>query len=279
MNLVKVGDIEFYTSDDYTLEDLLRCQQKSKEMVEIIIDIFDRHGIDYFMAHGSLLGMVRHKGFIPWDDDCDLFLFDSQYARAIEILRRELPNDMIVHNKRTDPIYWCKWTKIRDAHSDTEESLWKIDRKLKYHGICIDLLRITPMRKGEYIYFKKSGKIIKSLNAAKSIVKSKNRRFIRRLYCFVKFCLHKLRLTALRVVTFFLREKMLYANLGTIIEAEMKYKDVFPLQTKAYPFEDLMVNAPKNPDGVLKSMYGDYMKLPPLEKRLPHFSKVRFFDD
>lgn len=275
---IKSEALDFVTTEKYTKEDVKKVQEKSIELLKKIVEIFDRYNIEYIVAHGTLLGLIRHQGkYIPWDDDCDLFVFDWCYPRAIEILRRELPEDMIVHNKRTDPIYWCNWTKIRDAHSDAEESLWKIDRKFRFHGICIDLLRATPSTTGEYkkIRFerkmrKRRDKIAKIRKSKKNISASTKIRwkigtlYYKILHVFYKFW------------CFFDRTKIIIANKDTVIETTFKLKDVFPL--KKYVFEGVDVLGPKNPDGVLKSMYGDYMKLPPLEKRLPHFSKVQFFD-
>ena len=256
--------LDFITTDEYTADDVKRVQFTSVELLKKIVEIFHKHNIEYIVAHGTLLGLIRHEGkFIPWDDDCDLFVFDWCYSRAIEILRRELPENMIVHNRRTDPIYWCKWTKIRDAHSYTEETLWKIDSKFKYHGICIDLLRATPSTNGEYreLVFKR-----KLHKRRKWVAKKRKKRIslfkkirwrIGDLYYAFAHLLHK-------IICLCDKKKIIIANKDTVIEATFKTKDVFPLQY--YNFEGLRVLGPKNPDGVLKSLYGDYMKIPNIER-------------
>lgn len=267
--------IEYYTSEDYGEQDIEKCQRKSVEMMSVIVDIFERYQIDYILAHGTLLGLIRHNGFIPWDDDCDLFVFDWDYARAIELLRRELPDSMIVHNRRTDPIYWPKWTKIRDLYSDTYESLWKIDRKFRYHGICVDILKVTVMNKIDYCY---SGKITEIENRIKRRSKRRSaKNAIRSPYKYTRSIMgnvkDKWRLNKLKN-----REdkdnKICVGNKDTIIECSFAFNDVFPV--KRMVFEGVEVAVPKNPDGVLKAMYGDYMKLPELEDRKPHFDKVVF---
>lgn len=280
-NLILVKDpdgIEFYLSKDYNSDDLERCQKKSVEMMAVVVDIFEKHGIDYILAHGTLLGLIRHNGFIPWDDDCDLFVFDWDYARAIELLRRELPDDMIVHNKRTDPIYWPKWTKIRDLYSDTYESLWAIDRKFRYHGICIDVLKVTVVNKAEYLNSEK----IKELKGRIERRKAKRQKFssleklIKEPRSIIGEMLDKSKLSKLEKECEENRERLCIGNKDTIIECTFDMKDVFPV--KKMKFLGVEVAVPNNPDGVLHSMYGDYMKMPKLEDRKPHFDKVVFLD-
>ncbi len=272
-----VEKLDFVTTEEYTKEDVKRVQTKSVEMMAKIVELFDKYGIEYIIAHGTLLGLIRHEGkYIPWDDDCDLFVFDWCYPRAIEILRRELPEDMVVHNRRSDPIYWCNWTKIRDINSDAEESLWKIDRKFKYHGICIDLLRATPSTTGEYskIIFERKYEARKEKLTKKR--KKKNKPIAKRIRWALGDIYYGLIYAYYKFMCLFKKTKIIIANKDTVIETSFKQKDVFPL--KKYVFEGVEVSGPKNPDGVLKSMYGDYMQVPPLEKRLPHFSSVTFFD-
>lgn len=277
----KNEEIEFVTTEEYTKEDIKKVQQKSLEMMKKIIEIFDRNHIEYMVAHGTLLGAIRHKAFIPWDDDCDLFVFDHQYAQAIELLRREIPGDMLVHNKRTDPIYWCKWSKIRDLKSDAVESLWKIDNKMKYHGVCIDILKVTSLTRGQYKVRKDKELVKKSIRREKKrFRKSKGKSFFVRVKALGRKLLFttylRMKLVGLKMVELFHPKKMLYANLDTIIEASFAKKDVFPL--KEYPFEDTLVKGPKNVDAVLRGLYGDYMALPPVEKRVPHYSSITFYE-
>lgn len=271
--------IEFYVSDSYGIEDIKKCQKKSVEMLKVVVDIFEKHNIAYVLAHGTLLGLIRHNGFIPWDDDCDLFVFDWDYARAIELLRRELPSDMIAHNRRTDPIYWPKWTKVRDLNSDTYESLWKMDRKFKYHGICVDILKVTLVNKNEYIYSNAVEKL-------ESRIKSRNSKYTKKtptqsLLSFPKYFAgnlrDKLKLKKLKKKIKSSDEKICVGNKDTIIECSFEYDDVFP--TKKLVFEGVEVAVPNRPENVLTSMYGNFMELPKVEDRKPHFDKVVFFDE
>ncbi|MGI6220694.1 MAG: LicD family protein [Coriobacteriales bacterium] len=260
---------EFYLSKEYGLADLQRTQDRSVEMMKVIVDIFEKNCIDYCLAHGTLLGLVRHGDFIPWDDDVDLFVFDNDYARAIQALRRFLPQDMVVHNKRVDPIYWPPWTKIRDVGSDTYESLWVIDRRMKYHGICVDILHVTPARKlpkQEDETGKRGG--LRGLFSKKepepqAMAADEEQRDYEPLG-FGEYPSVGQGLTCI-------------ANMDTVIECTFDYDDVFP--TKKAVFRGIEVAVPNNPDGVLSSMYGDYMRLPDLEDRKPHFDRVTFFDD
>lgn len=279
MILVKNDEgIEFYLSEDYNSSDLEKCQKKSVEMMAVVVDIFEKHKIDYVLAHGTLLGLIRHNGFIPWDDDCDLFVFDWDYARAIELLRRELPDDMIVHNRRTDPIYWPKWTKIRDLYSDTYESLWAIDRKFRYHGICIDILKVTVMSKAEYLNSEKIKKLKGRIERRKARQQKSAllKRLVKAPRSIAGGMLDQSKLHKLEKEIETSDEKICVGNKDTIIECSFDMKDVFPV--KKMNFLGVDVAVPNNPDGVLRSMYGDYMTLPKLEDRKPHFDKVVFLD-
>jgi lipopolysaccharide cholinephosphotransferase len=279
--LARRGDIEFYVTPMYTVEDLERVQSRSIEMFQRISAILDRHGIAYTLGYGSLLGQVRHGGYIPWDDDIDLFIFDKDYARAILHLRRELPEDLLLHDKRNDPIYWVTWVKVRDLRSDTVESMWKIDQKLKYHGVAIDLLRVATTTVGKHHH----SPAIKQLTARKNkqVKALKSRSGMRQILSLPRSTAVTLILRAL-IVYHRLRRKLggkalLVAAPGTIIEQTFAYDDMFPIRDGGSTFEGMMVPTPNNPEGVLRSMYGDFRSLPPLEDRVPHFESVRFYDD
>ena len=68
--------------------DIKRVQERLLKMAKEIASILEDHDIPYQIAFGTLLGAVRHKGFIPWDDDFDFFLFDDSYEKAMEVLQK-----------------------------------------------------------------------------------------------------------------------------------------------------------------------------------------------
>lgn len=80
-------------SEEFTF-DLERVHQANLEILKAVKTICDRHGITYLIDSGTLLGAVRHKGFIPWDDDVDLCFRREEFERFIDVARAELPENM-----------------------------------------------------------------------------------------------------------------------------------------------------------------------------------------
>ena len=85
--------------------DVGRVQSILFSMAVEIKNILERHKIPYMIAYGTLLGAVRHKGFIPWDDDFDFYLFDDTYDQAINWLRRELSGQYFVEDQISEQLY------------------------------------------------------------------------------------------------------------------------------------------------------------------------------
>ena len=98
---------------------LRQAQLVMLRMLKIIDYICRKHDISYWMCSGTLLGAVRHKGFIPWDDDLDICMIREDYERFVKIAVNEFPEDMMLQTRETDPHYHylplpCK---VRDKKS------------------------------------------------------------------------------------------------------------------------------------------------------------------
>lgn len=261
-----MSDLKFPTTKEYTKKDIKRVQKRLLEMADIVFDIFDRNNIKYMIGYGTLLGAVRHKEFIPWDDDLDLFVFDENYEKALEVLRKELPSDLIVHDRETDPIYWPYWSRIRDLNSETIAELWPNDNKYKYKGINLDLYKLEPVKE------KNAKKLIykHNLEYQNNIRRS---RLISSRKCLVN---------KMKIYPKYLKEviKSKFSKKNTegycfVLNVPfIKKADVFPL--KKYDFEGRKLNGPKNYDRMLKLLYGEYLKIPNYNKRRAHYSKVIF---
>ena len=77
-------------------EMMKRAWSAELEVLEIVVDICNRNKLQYFADWGTLLGAVRHQGFIPWDDDIDICLKREDYNQLIQILPQELPYGMVM---------------------------------------------------------------------------------------------------------------------------------------------------------------------------------------
>ena len=110
-------------------------------MLEILCEIdriCKKHGIRYWLSSGTLIGAVRHGGFIPWDDDLDIEMMREDYDRLMDVLPGELPSTMALQTHETDPTYFFYYAKVRDRRSILAEGN-NYDRMWKEQGIYIDI--------------------------------------------------------------------------------------------------------------------------------------------
>ena len=117
-------------------------QKKIYEMMKDIDKLCEKNNIDYFLTDGTCLGAVRHKGFIPWDDDLDIGMSRSDYIKFIKALEKDLPDKYVYHCYEKIKKYIVTWPamKIRLKNTYIKERNVLLKNKCKdCDGIFIDV--------------------------------------------------------------------------------------------------------------------------------------------
>lgn len=116
-------------------EMMKRAWAAQMEVLQVVADICDRNGIQYFADAGTLLGAVRHKGFIPWDDDIDICLRREDYNHLIKILLEQLPYGFSVAGMYAREERLQKAAEIPHLRIIADEKLWGFNEYMQYfHG-------------------------------------------------------------------------------------------------------------------------------------------------
>lgn len=255
----------------YTDAEIKKVQKILLNMATSIRDVLDRHSIPHMITYGTLLGAVRHKGFIPWDDDFDFYIIGDEYENAIEFLRSELPSTIFIEDEKSEPLYFHGWAHAKDVNTVAECDLFPQDNYYSHHGVSIDLYRAFIIKRS-----------YDSVNRLKAHVEYLKRKLVKGIISREEY-----EDKSLTVNNELVREESLIANVDMSAEPDivgfisihqdsMAWSDVFPL--RKYEFENSFFWGPNNADILLKKCYGNYWEYPPLEKRTPHYSNVDFLD-
>lgn len=238
----------------------------------------------YILAFGSMIGCIRHDGFIPWDDDIDVTMPYEDYEKFIAMSGKYLGSQYFLQTSQSDPGYQYPYTKIRLKNSCVLSS-YPPSGRYSEHGIYIDIFPAmrVPQSKIKQKMIKISNLVWSQISRfdSKIIIRASKRSVLGKSAMYVCYFLNRflpngfpnemLFKNALKVKEKETEELYIgdfYSELNSINDYRLP-RDVFENRF-LHQFEDTMFYMPKDYDSIMRKMYGNYMELPPVEKRKSH---------
>jgi lipopolysaccharide cholinephosphotransferase len=237
------------------------------DILQNVADFCEVHNITYFLAYGTLIGAIRHNGYIPWDDDIDIAMPRPDYDKFVATYNANLSYLKVV-DMTIDDHYGFPFAKVYDSRTIMNEDQYRKD----VFGVFVDVFPIDGISDKKQM--KRSIFLNKLLNTKKA--NFTHRSYKKQVEIFLgkivllpfssRFILRLLDDNA-RKYAFGKTEKAAYVSASYVIQGIVE-SSVFE-ETLLHEFEGKMFRIPKGYDQWLRSIYGDYLKLPPEEKRVP----------
>ncbi|MDD7764372.1 MAG: LicD family protein [Peptoniphilaceae bacterium] len=253
-------------------------KNKELEILKYIDNFCKKNSIKYFINYGTLLGAIRHKGFIPWDDDIDLMMSRKDYEKFIKLFEKDESIYKVIH-LGNDKKYFNNFLKVYDSSTVIEDN-----RNYKTYdvGIFVDIFpydNFNDLKAVNKTYFWESLKLL-SFSKKENIQygDSKLKDFIRYFFWLI--------FKNISPVYFANKSEKLIKKYSTekgkfygVLSSKFKEKEVFNENVFekliTLEFEGIQLPAPKEYDKILTQYYENYMQLPPVEKQCyPHEIKA-----
>jgi len=250
------------------MEEVSSIRRQQLRMLEMLLwldDFCKMNNIQYCLCAGSCLGAVRHKGFIPWDDDVDVEMLWPDYKRFMRLFKET--DDYQLQTYQTDPFYTSPSAKLRDKHSHIEEHNKNTNYLMK--GLFVD---IFPLEKSPLIVqrFFLHWRWRMTMDADKKGIQS-----IERIVLGIRKKAMYLCISIARVLSSWWPGNQLHFSPGVgFIDEKRDIDDIFPVTY--LEFEGYMLPVPGKYDSYLTKMYGDYMTPPKIDDIHQHISEITY---
>lgn len=258
---------------------LAQMQAKQLELLRELDRVCKLNNLKYCLSSGTCLGAVRHGGFIPWDDDVDVYM-SWQDAEKLVQCQKDFQDKYFVQNYKTD--VQCGSSQYRLCDSSTTCILKETENLNMNHGIFIDIYIYYPYPDSVF----KAHKVILDSFLYRVLLSQRGPQHHGKIARFLGQIVAGLYTGERRERTIQRIEKEYKYNGGTEFVATYFGRDVTLTKAKVYPkewfehpkylkFEDMTVPCPGDPQKYCEIQYGpNYMQLPPVEKRKPHHDFV-----
>lgn len=272
----------------YTLDQLKKIQELELKNLKVLCDVCDTLEIPFFLYGGSLIGAVRHQGFVPWDDDLDIAMMRDDYMKFVKEAQTLLPKEYYLQTPYNDPNTPYLYSKLRLRGTRCIDYIHhRLDME---QGIYVDIYPIDNIPDGDkelekaYLAYQRNArKYVFRQSPYPAVEGSSLLRKAKNLARFILSSYYKL-----FPQTYFVqradRIMTMYNNVETMRQGNLSYPeprnlfyDILPLEDGI--FEGIAIKLPGNWDMHLCSRYGDYMQLPPEDARVGHTPYILDFGD
>lgn len=268
--------------------------------LEILKDVSafcEEHHLRYYLAGGTLIGAIRHKGFIPWDDDIDLIMPRPDYIKFVNTYNNREDSHYRVNSMYNVSNWYSAFAEVEDRRTVKRYNSFNIAGE---YGVNIDIFPTdgAPEDEGERKRFWFINNILTRILTLSFQSFKMSKHFSDQDTSYTK--IRTLIRTSIKFLAIPFARCTRILNLNEIVtKRAMKYKvdtstyigvSTFPhygykecvhgasyLKITKRPFENLMLNTPDNYDEYLSNLYGDYMKIPPKEKQVTHHDFIAYW--
>lgn len=273
----------FNLEGETVMSDYLSTEEIHEGLLDLL-KFFDQfcqnHGLTYFLAGGTLLGAIRHEGFIPWDDDADIIMPRKDYQKLLK-LGNELPEHFELKSLENDPNWEYAFAKVNDTRTYIDD-----DYRIAQHGLFLDIFPIdyipdAQMKQKILVTKMKALDVLRGAESKKKFKPNEKYIFVKKLIS--SFAKKK-------GANYFAKKMHQLADDTNIKNRNSKtngvcvatiygVREFLPLavfeESIYVRFEDTYLSVPKEYQTYLESLYGDYMVLPTVEKQKGDHYKIK----
>lgn len=237
------------------------------EMMQKFDSICEQYNLKYSLAYGSMLGAVRHKGFIPWDDDIDVLMPRKDYEKLLSLKYED--DTFIIKSYRYSENYYYIFAKMMNKKTYIKEA----NRGETDSGLFIDIQPVDYVDEGDKNFKLSVKKAMRTRNLIDHLGGNTSREESRNFIAYVlknvgHLLLDPFRKTILsHIDNKYIKDNGAYCANFIYDPTTAPHRANLWDEITDYPFENITVKGFKNYDEYLSKKYGDYMKLPPVEEQ------------